>query len=65
MTVDKSDLVAKLREIEEIVEETKSSARTAGMAVAIGGVVLLLLVYVLGRRRGRKGSARVEVFRLG
>ena len=61
MTVDKSDLVAKLREI----EETKSSARTAGMAVAIGGVVLLLLVYVLGRRRGRKGSARVEVFRLG
>ena len=36
-----------------------------GIAIAVGAVVLLLLVFVLGRRKGRKGSARVEVYRLG
>jgi hypothetical protein len=28
-------------------------------------VVVLLLVYLMGRRKGRRGSAQVEVYRLG
>ena len=65
MTVEKSDLEAKLREIQEVVDETTESAKTTGIAVAIGVVLLLLIVFFLGRRKGKKGSARVEVYRLG
>ena len=64
MSVEKSDLEAKLREIQEIVDETTDSARTALFVVA-GAVLLLLVIFLLGRRKGKKGSARVEVFRLG
>lgn len=64
MSVEKSDLEAKLREIKEIVDETTDSARTA-LFVVVGAVLLLLVIFLLGRRKGKKGSARVEVFRLG
>jgi LPXTG-motif cell wall-anchored protein len=63
--VDRSDLEAKLREIQEVVEETGEQAKNTGVIVAVGVVVLLVLFYVMGRRKGRKGSARVEVYRLG
>jgi hypothetical protein len=65
MTVQKSDLEEKLREIQEVIDETGESARTVGMAVVLGVVLLLLLAFLLGRRKGKKGSARVEVYRLG
>lgn len=65
MTVEKSDLEAKLREIQEVVDETTESAKNTGIAVAIGVVLLLLIVFFLGRRKGKRGSARVEVYRLG
>lgn len=65
MSVEKSDLEAKLREIQGIVEESGEQARNTAVIMTVAGVVLLLLVYLLGRRKGRKGSARVEVFRLG
>ena len=64
MSVEKSDLEGKLREIQEIVDETTDSARTA-LVVVVGAVLLLLVIFLLGRRKGKKGSARVEVFRLG
>ena len=65
MTVERSDLEAKLQEIQAVVDETTESAKTTGIAIAIGAVVLLLIVFLLGRRKGKKGSARVEVYRLG
>jgi hypothetical protein len=65
MTVQKADLEAKLQEIKEAVDETTDSARTAGIAIAVGVILLLLIVFLLGRRKGKQGSARVEVFRLG
>ena len=55
MTVEKADLEAKLAEIQEVM----------GIAIAAGVVLILLLVFLLGRRKGKKGSARVEVYRLG
>ena len=65
MTVEKSDLEAKLREIQEVIDETTDSARTVATATVIGIVVLLLITFLMGRRKGKQGSARVEVFRLG
>ena len=65
MTVQKSDLEAKLAEIQEVIDETTSAARGTGVAIAAGVVLILLLAFLMGRRKGKKGSARVEVYRLG
>ncbi len=65
MTVSKSDLESKLREIQQIVDETGEQAKTTGVVVAVAAIVVMLLVFLAGRRKGRKGSARVEVYRLG
>jgi hypothetical protein len=64
MSVERADLEAKLREIQEIVDETSGAARATVLGV-VGAVVLVLLVFLLGRRKGKQGSARVEVYRLG
>lgn len=65
MTVQRSDLEAKLREIQEVVDDTTGSARSVGVAAALAAVIVLVIVYLMGRKKGSKGSARVEVFRLG
>ncbi len=65
MTVQRSDLEDKLREIQGVVDETAEGARNIGVGAAVGVVVVLLLVYLMGRRKGRRGSAQVEVYRLG
>lgn len=65
MAIERADLEAKLREIEEIVDETKSQAQTTGTALAIIAVVAVVVIFLLGRRRGRKkGGARVEIYRV-
>jgi len=65
MAVERADLEAKLREIEEIVDETKSQAQTTGTALAVIVVVAVVVIFLLGRRRGRKkGGARIEVYRV-
>lgn len=65
MAIEKSDLEAKLREIEEVVEETKSQAQTTGTAIAVVVVVVVVVIFLVGRRRGRRmGGARVEIYRV-
>lgn len=65
MSIQRSDLESKLREIESAVDQTKDAAKNTGVAIGIGVVVLLILMYLFGKKKGKKGSARVEVFRLG
>jgi hypothetical protein len=65
MTVQRSDLEAKLREIVQAVDESTEGAKTPGVLAAVGVVALVFVVYLLGRRKGRKGAARVEVYRVG
>jgi hypothetical protein len=64
MRVEKADLEAKLREIQGVVDETATATRGA-VVVAVLVVVAIALFFLLGKRKGKKGSARVEVFRLG
>ena len=59
------DLEDKLRQIEEIVDESKQQAQTTGTAVAVAVVVAVVVIYLIGRRRGKKmGGARVEVYKI-
>jgi MYXO-CTERM domain-containing protein len=58
------DIRAKAREVEAAVKQTQETAKQ-GATWAVGGLVLLILVvFFLGRRRGRKGGAIVEVYKV-
>jgi len=62
--VEKADLEDKLREIQGSVEETTQAAHGA-VVVAVAVVLVIALFFILGKRKGKKGSARVAVYRLG
>ena len=65
MAIERADLEAKLREIEQVVDETKESAKNTGVVVAVAVVVIVALAFFIGRRKGKKaGGARIEVYRL-
>jgi len=65
VAIERSDLEQKLREIEDIVSETKEQARTTGVVIVVAAVAVAALLFLIGRRRGKKaGGARVEVYRL-
>ena len=65
MAIERADLEAKLREIEEIVDETKSQAQTTGTALAVIAVVAVVIIFLVVRRRSKNtGGARIEVYRV-
>jgi hypothetical protein len=63
--IQRSDLEAKLRELQGEVEETKESASstlvTVGAVVAVG---VIAIAFLIGRRKGRKRTTVVEVRRI-
>jgi hypothetical protein len=64
-TITKTDIEAKFREIKGDIEETAESAQ--GIAITVGAViavVVVLGVFVLGKRRGKKKTTFIEVRRL-
>lgn len=63
--ISRDDIEKKLRglqgEVADKVEDRKSAVATAAV---VGGVVLVVLVFLLGRRSGRRRSTMVEIRRL-
>ena len=62
--IQRDDLESKFKELQTAVDETTTGAKKAGVAGAVGLVVLLLVIYFLGRKRGKKGGAVLEVYKL-
>lgn len=63
--VTRADLEAKLSEIDAELADTGEAVKPKAMAVGIGALVLILiLAFVLGRRKGEKKTTIVEVRRL-
>lgn len=63
--VTRADIEAKLRQIQGDVETGVESGRDVGKVAAIAGVVVGLgIVYLLGRRHGRKKRTIVEITRI-
>lgn len=63
--VSRADIEAKLRQIQGDVETGVESGRDVGRLAAIGGAVLAIgIVYLLGRRHGRKKRTIVEITRI-
>jgi LPXTG-motif cell wall-anchored protein len=63
--ITREDIETKLRQLKGDAEEVGNAQKTNGIIVAgVAGVLVLALAYFLGRRRGRKKSAFVEIRRL-
>jgi len=63
--ISRDDIASKFTELKDGVDTAAGSAQGAATKGAIaGGIILLLLVFILGRRRGRAGKTVVEVRRL-
>lgn len=63
--VTPADLQAKLTEIDAELSDTTEAVKPKAMAVGIGSLVLVLIVaFLLGRRKGEAKTTIVEVRRL-
>lgn len=65
MTVTRSDIEAKLGEIQSAVTEQAQGARSRMVPLGIAALVLLLVIaFLVGRRRGRRKTTIVEIRRV-
>lgn len=63
--VKPGDIRAKLAEIDGSFQQTTKAAAPIGLAVGAGAVVVVILVvFALGKRRGAKRSTVVEIRRI-
>lgn len=62
--VERADIEAKVREIEGAVGDVQEVARERTVMALAAGAGLLLLSFLWGRRKGRRGAAVVEVYRV-
>jgi hypothetical protein len=63
--ITRNDLESRFREIKDGVDQQAFAAKNKAVPVAVGlGVVVLVLVYIIGKRVGRKTSSIVEIRRL-
>ncbi len=61
--VERADIEAKARQIEQALMETKENAQDKAVVIAVAVVAVIALAFLLGRRRGKKGAAIIEVFK--
>lgn len=63
--ITRDDLEAKFREIKGDVDKRARAAKDTAMPFAIaGGLLVLFLVYLIGKRVGKKKSTVVEIRRI-
>jgi Na+/melibiose symporter-like transporter len=63
--VTRDDIEAKLRAIQsDVVERVESKRSTVLTGVSIAAVIMLILVYLLGRRAGKRKTTIVEIRRV-
>jgi hypothetical protein len=63
--ISRDDIESKLRELKGEVDETTEKAKPMGLAAAAVAAVLVVgVVYLLGKRRGTKLSTVVEIRRV-
>ncbi len=63
MTIDKTELEAKLREIEGVVTDIEEDAKSNGMLVAAVVAVAVVGVVALVVWRSRRSKIRIEVYK--
>jgi hypothetical protein len=64
LMVQPSDIEAKAREIQAALDETKEAAQNTAVMAGIAVAVIVLLAFLIGRRKGNRSKALVEVYRV-
>lgn len=62
--VQASDIESKAREIQAALDETKESAQNTAVIAGVVVAIFVLVAFVMGRRRGKRSKAVVEVYRV-
>lgn len=62
--VTREDIESKAQEIEDAVKATQETAKTSITWIAVGVVLLALIAFLIGRKKGKDGGAVVEVYRV-
>lgn len=63
--ITRDDLEAKFRELKDDVDDTTETAKSYAMAAAVGaGLLIFVVAFVAGRKRGVKKSTVVEIRRI-
>ncbi len=62
--VQRADIEAKAKEIEAALQETKEAAQNTAVLAAVAVVIVVLIAYILGNRKGKAGKTLVEVYRV-
>lgn len=62
--VSPADIEAKARELAAAVEETRQSAKDTAVLAGVAIAVLVVIAFAMGRRRGKRNKALVEVYRV-
>jgi hypothetical protein len=63
--IDKSDLEAKLREIEGVVLDVGETAKPKAAIIAVGVAVVVVSVVAFGIWRSRRNRIEIQVYKLG
>ena len=62
--ITRQDIEAKLRQVRGDVDTAGEAATKAGtIGAVVAGVVLVIAVYMIGKKRGRRSSTIIEVKR--
>ncbi|MFZ0626574.1 MAG: hypothetical protein WAN34_08765 [Acidimicrobiia bacterium] len=64
MTITREDIEAKANEIVSAVNQTKESAKDTAVLAGVVVAGLVLVAFVVGRRRGSRNKTMVEVYRV-
>jgi hypothetical protein len=64
VSVTRDDIEAKAQELFGAVEETGQSVKDKAVLVALAVAAVVLLAFIVGRRRGSRGKTVVEVYRV-
>lgn len=62
--VELNDIESKARELQTALDETRESAQNTAVVAGVVIVVVVLAAFVLGRRRGKRSKAVVEIYRV-
>lgn len=62
--VTRDDIEAKARQIQDAVDETREAAQNTAVMAGVAVIVMVIIAFLIGRKRGRGGQAIVEVYRV-
>ncbi len=62
--VQPSDIEAKARELEAAIDETKDAAQNTAVIAGVVVAAIVLVAFLIGRRRGKRSKAVVEIYRV-